>query len=230
VRKPTLSLGVLVAALTSGAPAFAQRPALMPDDPAREPPVVAPAQPVGAAPSPPSSDVEGPAGTPAEPPSPPAPVRVWYGYQTAVCDVVSIAVFAVGLDLARSSSTSLLGISLGAASGFGYVLAAPIVHFAHDRDRVAVGDIALRAGLPFFSALRGTLLTLKFNSLAPELIGIGVGFAAPMVADATVIAWETRPPPASVVAAPPVSLVPVLRIVRGEQDRVGTVTGVAGTF
>src|SRR5580704_17465658 len=177
----------------------------MPDDPAREPPVVAPAQPVGAAPSPPSSDVEGPAGTPAEPPSPPAPVRVWYGYQTAVCDVVSIAVFAVGLDLARSSSTSLLGISLGAASSFGYVLAAPIVHFAHDRDRVAVGDIALRAGL----------------------IGIGVGFAAPMVADATVIAWETRPPPASVVAAPPVSLVPVLRIVRGEQDRVGTVTGVA---
>lgn len=63
----------------------------------------------------------------------------WYGGETIVVDLASIATTVVG---ASANSSGLAVVGLG-----GLALGGPIVHFAHGRPGAALGSLALRVGL-----------------------------------------------------------------------------------
>jgi len=79
------------------------------------------------------------------------PARVkdhWYGWQTLGTDGVA-AMLASGA-LATGGDETFWGLSIGT-----FALGAPIVHVAHGRPLVALGDFVLRLGVPFVGMFLG---------------------------------------------------------------------------
>lgn len=219
----TRTLGAFVAALTASSAASAQEP------PSASKPPVVPSPPPGAAPAPDS--------------------RVWYGYETLAVDGVSALLGIVGGVVDAATGTSQVGSGIGGVGVFGYVIGAPIVHWVHGRVGTGLGDLAMRFFAPGAGALvgltAGTIIGSQSRSCNDDgdigncgtglglIFGAAAAAAAAVAIDATFLAWETRTPaPAERErsGAPGLSMLPVVRVARGEDGRAGAVVGVGGMF
>jgi hypothetical protein len=137
----------------------------------------------------------------------------WYGWQTLLTDGGAVALPVVA---ATSRNEPLTAVALVAGAGV-FALGAPIVHLAHGRPGAFGLSLGLRLALPALAAFafsrpcrgecNGPVLTLL---LLP----------APVIIDATALAWEKRPVPAKMSWT-----VSPLRLAGGELG-----LGVAGRF
>jgi hypothetical protein len=217
MHKRTRTLGALVAVLTACPIASAQ-----------EPPAV-PSTPLGAAPA-------------------PAP-KVWYGYETLTVDGVSALLGIVGGVVNAATGTSQVGSAIGGVGVVGYVLGAPIVHWVHGRVETGLGDLGIRFFAPGAGALVGLIAGTIIGSQSRNcnndgdlgncgtglglIFGAAAGAVAAVAIDAAVLAWETTTPSPAETGrsdAPGFSIVPVVRVARGEEGRARAVVGVGGTF
>jgi hypothetical protein len=113
-----------------------------------------------------------------------------YRWQIFLADSASLA-FAL--------SGSEKGVTVGA---LGYLLAAPIVHLAHDEGGRAGLSLALRLGLPIVAASAGAALTKHAcadpddcdddGSLEGAILGFGLGMLTAMVVDTVLIARPVK--------------------------------------
>jgi len=87
----------------------------------------------------------------------PAPVpERWYGWQTLVPDATAMSLAA--LTLATEEDTALWELGIGT-----FALGGPIVHAIHDRPLLALGDFALRVGVPF----AGLFIGAQIDAMQP---------------------------------------------------------------
>jgi hypothetical protein len=173
---------------------------------------------------------------------PPRPVRAiretqgeWYGAETLLADGVSLGVLPI-VEVATES---------GFAAYFavvGYVLAPPIIHFAHGRAGAGFGSLALRIVMPLGGALLGApigqaadgggcpnLYCIKHGAEVGLLIGAGLGALGAVSIDA-VTSHETSssiaPSATSSRRAKTVALCPAF----GPRREGGFDVGLSGAF
>lgn len=122
----------------------------------------------------------------AEPAAPSAPSQTadttqkkekeWYGWQTLICDGASVV-------------TAPIGVGIG-----GYLLCAPIVHFAHGQPLAGIGSLGLRLGAPLGLAIAGGVLERGVSSggtgrgYAGAAVGFVLGIATAITLDAALLA------------------------------------------
>jgi len=216
-----LPLVTAAALLALARPAHADDPAIPPPPPLADPePVVTP-----------TARAEAP------PPSPPRTggrtQKQWYGWETILADSASVVVFALGANANDGAGqTPLLAGGL-----MSFAVATPLVHAAHGRWGMAVGDVGIRAGAVLVGSMSGALLGAALGSGPSNqwggttidgaesglLVGAVLGALSASVLDAAVFARERVKPEETETAA--FTWGPSLRPVRE-----GAVAGVAGTF
>lgn len=143
---------------------------------------------------------------------------VWYGWQTLLADGAGIGVFAAGGPLA------FVGVGE-------YLVAAPIIHLAHDRPGAAGESFLLRLGLAGGGALVGALAGSGGDcgssdipcSAIGGIFGLVLGGASAIIIDAAALAHETAPTEPRVERG--LSVLPTVGVTRHS----GTV-GLAGIF
>lgn len=97
----------------------------------------------------PASSVERASATETTPDATPARAKEhWYGWQTLGTD--GVAVMLASGALATGGDAAFWELSIGT-----FALGAPIVHAAHGRPLVALGDFVLRLGVPFVGMYLG---------------------------------------------------------------------------
>ncbi|HET9989890.1 MAG TPA: hypothetical protein VFQ65_15265 [Kofleriaceae bacterium] len=130
---------------------------------------------------------EPPGLTPAEAPQPATIDVPSYRLQTALADAA-----VIGVGLLASTTNGSDGGGVGAALSLGgYLLAAPIVHLAHDHGDRAVESFALRIGVPLLGGLIGNAVgrsQCSFNcdndaDIALTALGIVTGAVAASAID-----------------------------------------------
>lgn len=106
----------------------------------------------------------------------------WYGGQTLMVDLISVPLVAV----------SGLGVA-------GYLVGAPLIHFAHDNPGRALGSIGLRIWLPVLGGLIGKSPSSGGGGILSvddgALIGAGLGIVSAWLIDSLVLAYEDQPAP-----------------------------------
>jgi hypothetical protein len=156
----------------------------------------------------------------------------WYGWQTLAVDGLSVSAVGVGLAFRDEHPVGYLALGSGLA---GYVLAAPIVHFAHGRTTPAFASLALRVGAPTVGVLSGGLIGYgvgcavdcngdfgaEGGMLVGALAGGVAGAVSAMVVDAVVFAREPAATTAQVHWMPTSSYDP---------KRQAATFGVTGSF
>jgi hypothetical protein len=162
----------------------------------------------------------------------------WYGWQSLMVDLSSVATMAGGA-FVRGAGTAPIEI-VGAA---GYLLGAPLVHIAHDQGGNVGTSLALRTAVPGVAALLGVLIAWAAFPHGTEtgvgdhyvgidksvyqaeggFIGFGAGAIAAIVVDDAIIAKEKVPPP--VDSGSHLTIEPRVAGVRG-----GATFGIGGTF
>lgn len=108
----------------------------------------------------------------------------WYGWQTLAVDAAVLTVGAVAI---AEEEFSVVAGAFG-----GYVLGGPIVHATHGRWGIAAASLPMRLVTPF------VFLGLTVAPGEGEPVGsyeyrqtmIALGFAIPIVVDATLLAWD----------------------------------------
>lgn len=139
-----------------------------------------------------------------------APRTHWYGWQTLVADGASVS-------LLFSPFTAIVGLS-------GFVVASPVIHFAHGQVGSGVGSAALRLAMPVGGALMGLEVASKLTSpnspnalgdvIMGGLAGAFLGIIGASAIDASLLAWEPARAPSATKgatqAAPSIALMPVL--------------------
>jgi hypothetical protein len=149
--------------------------------------------------------------------------------------------------IADAASVAMIGVGFAdvwkydgfiVAGGFGYMLAAPVVHVIHGRLAIGAIDAGLRLALPLvlgevaFQIARQPCTGDCSSQFFPS--GTGEGFAAGIagaglvsILDAAVFSWERPAPDAIPAAAPRTALqwAPTAVPVRG-----GALAGVVGRF
>jgi len=126
------------------------------------------------------------------PPQSPSPARRWYGWQTLLCDGLSLALLFGG-------AATQVG-SLPVVGAFGLLLATPIVHGAHGNPAAYV-SLGLRLVSTFalvfgFGELLGAALAENESRGSPgkALVYLGVaGLATTIALDAALFAWDRSP-------------------------------------
>lgn len=142
--------------------------------------------------------------------------KSWYGWQTLTIDAGAGSLFWLGRETkdGRDLPMGSMILSLG---GSGFVLGAPIAHFAHGQVRTGALSMGMRVGLPAaglgIATLAGAKEDATFGALA-------LGMVAASIIDATVLAWKPQ------VETKRVSITPTAA---WDGARGGTV-GVAGAF
>lgn len=133
------------------------------------------------------------------PAPPPAATRApttesrWYGWQTLIADGASLTLLTAA-GFARSGPTAGVAVA-------GYVLAAPIVHFAHGNVGRGFGSFGIRVGSPIVCTLigaaagsgKGNSDILDTGALGGAVIGFFVGMGAAIAIDASLLAREQVP-------------------------------------
>jgi hypothetical protein len=144
----------------------------------------------------------------------------WYGWQTLVCDGVSVLTVVV-----------VVGIG-------GYLLCAPIVHVAHGRGLIALADLGLRVGAPVAGAFAGAGLgyladdasgrnsTYGGAALVGGVLGFGVGLLGAVIVDAAVLAREDAPLDGREARQSQFTILPVV----GPRSLGGLDVGLGGVF
>lgn len=118
--------------------------------------------------------------------------RVWYGWQTLVCDLAGVGLIAVG----QEAVPAVIGLVV-----FG--IASPIVHLAHANFENAAISLGIRGGsvgLLFLGAYLVTGHIFDGDGDSPSL-SLGVvsiilslgGALAAVLTDVTLLAFETKP-------------------------------------
>lgn len=137
--------------------------------------------------------------------------RVWYGWETLICDGASLV-----------TSTILVGIG-------GYALCAPIVHLANGQAVKAAASIGLRLGAPLGMGLAATGLAYAgsdgecgLGCALAFVVGAGAGVVSAVALDAAVLARKDADKKEKTSSA---SIVPTGT---ARSDRVEL--GLAGTF
>lgn len=141
--------------------------------------------------------------------------RVWYGWETLICDGASLV-----------TSTILVGIG-------GYALCAPIVHLANGQAAKAGASIGLRLGAPLGVGITATALVYAASDgqrcdlgcALAFVVGAGAGVVSAVVVDATVLARKDVKKTEKTSTAPTASIVPT-----GNAHRDRVELGLAGTF
>jgi hypothetical protein len=160
--------------------------------------------------------------------------REWYGWQTLIVD----GAWIVG------ASASGAGNQAGLAAAFvvsGYVVAPPIVHFAHGEIGRGFADLGIRVGAPLvlglvgFAALSGQPSPGN-DGIGPgavgAILGSGLGMLVAVVLDASVLAYRTVDEEDALRSAPrrharvPVTMTPFL----APRREGGAVLGVSGAL
>jgi hypothetical protein len=124
-------------------------------------------------------------------PLPTAPVAVeshWYGWQTLLTDGSAIALPVIA---ATTRNEPLTTVALVAGGG-AFMLGAPIAHLAHGRPGAFALSLGLRLALP---ALAWAVLSSPCRGECSEQTLVLLLLPAPIVIDATALAWEKRPAP-----------------------------------
>jgi hypothetical protein len=131
---------------------------------------------------------------------------VWYGWQTLSADGVSAVVMSTGIALSSSpnpgGTDAARGLLVGGVGIF--ALGAPAVHLANGEPWAAAGSLGLRVVLPtvgFFVGLASAPhCPVTNDSWGPCLrgldsaaIGALVGMIGASVADASLLAYKTKP-------------------------------------
>jgi hypothetical protein len=160
--------------------------------------------------------------------------REWYGWQTLIVDGAWIA----------GASASGAGNQAGLAAAFvvsGYVVAPPIVHFAHGEIGRGFADLGIRVGAPLVLGLVGFAAFSGQSSpgndgIAPgavgAILGSGLGMLAAVALDASVLAYRTVGDEDALRTAPrrharlPVTMTPFL----APRREGGAVLGVSGAL
>ena len=180
----------------------------------------------------PPSAPPAPVSTPAEPP---APSR-WYGWQTLSADAATALTTVL---VVQTGNAGLAATNLGA----GFSLGGPIVHLAHGRPLVALGDLAIRAGGVVLGAL---VAEAAFNCHAPSgppgsenddhgaygicqdlavAYGGAIAGVAAIVVDASALSWDKPSTGSAATVGRSFTLEPTLTLTR---DQAGL--GIRGTF
>lgn len=123
----------------------------------------------------------------------------WYGWQTLVIDVTSLAVLITGA--AATSPSNEWGDTLVVAGLGGYLLGAPITHVVHDSPGRGLGSLALRAGIPFLGGVVGLSASEGCTSgddnvgcrIGAAALGGVLGMVAAAAIDATLLGHERVP-------------------------------------
>ena len=131
--------------------------------------------------------------------------RIWYGWQTLVCDFVAISVVVIGSD---EVAPVVVGLSL-----FG--VASPIVHVVHQNYENGFISFGIRGASIGLFFLGGYLIAGSIFDGGARSVPIGVtsiilsltGALAAVLTDATLLAFETKPRKPS---EPSASLVPLV--------------------
>ena len=141
------------------------------------------------------------------------PPRVWYGGQTLLVDAV-----AVGVGVGGAATHGDTGAAVIAAGVLTFLVAPPIVHLAHGNGRRAGHDALTRVSLVVLGAAAGLAAAELAAPQCPStgdaapiggqcvsgsyrtytdvfLTGLLAGALGASAVDATVYAWEPRPPP-----------------------------------
>lgn len=123
------------------------------------------------------------------PPPSPGPRRAWYGWQTLLCDGLSIG----SIVLFAGSPAVLLGFT-------GLLLATPIVHFTHDNSSAGTISLTVRtlSTLAFFTGLALALHNIFSETASPtdrttsNVLGLGglLGMTGIIVVDAAILAFD----------------------------------------
>lgn len=142
------------------------------------------------------------ASAPTSEPVPDAPsARVkehWYGWQTLAPD--GVAAMMASAALATGGDPAFWELSIGT-----FALGAPIVHVAHGRPLVGLGDFVLRLGVPFVGMYLGGQIDVRqpyqcdadLYCTQPEtgmITGGLIGGVAVSALDAAVFAYEAPAP------------------------------------
>jgi len=151
-----------------------------------------------------------------------SPERRWYGGETLLSDVASLALVFGGLKAADGngiydSGTPAAANALTTLGLVGYAAGAPALHLIHERPLPALGSFGLRVGLPVLGGVLGSALAQcpppppqEYGSCGTgELVlGVSAGVLAAIVVDATVLGWKTEKPEPP--AGPRVGFAPVI--------------------
>lgn len=148
-------------------------------------------------------------GTPAKRPS-----RRWYGWQTLLLDGVTIGAIATGVATDNPS--------VAYAAFAGYVLSGPIVHGAHGRWGIAAasGGMRLLTPVTFLGLTVSPGEGYPAGTVEYRRTMIALGFAIPVIVDATLLCWEKPSEPDSDSSVH----------VSSSVDRDGAMVSVSGAF
>lgn len=180
--------------------------------------------PASVSPVPPGHSVTLPPGAPPGDPAAPKSKQRWYGWQTLIVDGASAGAWLLGLGLGTMAirDRAIVSGSAYVAGGVGYLLAAPMVHWAHDHVGKGFSSLGLRFGAALAGLTGGALLRQITGDKTPgtaALIAHALAAASvPVVLDAAVLAREKEQ-----IARP--SITPLLMPQRG-----GAALGLAGWF
>ncbi|HZU81501.1 MAG TPA: rhomboid family intramembrane serine protease, partial [Polyangiaceae bacterium] len=137
-----------------------------------------------------------------QPEAPPPAKERWYGWQTLVADTGSVLVFLFGAGIQSSSNSSAV-LDFGIA---GYLLAPPVIHFAHGNVGYGFASLGIRAGAPIVLGLVGAFFGAAASSNSNGNIngqlggffygligGMVLGYGAAVTLDAAVFSYEKLP-------------------------------------
>jgi hypothetical protein len=218
-----LSIVVSTAALAVTAPAMAQYPYPPP------PPVIV----VEGPPPPPPPMVVMVRPMPPPPPPPAQYTEYWYGWQTLIADGATLALWIGG----SAANTQAL-TDVGWAS---YLLAPPIIHWAHGKVGIGFASLGIRIAAPLVLGLTGLAVGCAaggssgnsnnglYGLAAGCAVGFGVGvltgYAGAVVLDAAVFSYKKERVVQGGYTATSFTIQPNLSLVHGHET-----LGVLGTF
>lgn len=146
------------------------------------------------------------------------PKPTWYGWQTLIVDGFALGATTMGVAMGLREGWPIFLVGTG-----GYLVGAPVVHFAHGR-LIGLGSLGLRVVTPFVGALLVGVLVGSVSEIVAEEestfkqrvkpfeYGVAAGFLAGMAGaiaiDAFLIAYE--PPAKPKPSTPAARLVPSL--------------------
>jgi hypothetical protein len=133
---------------------------------------------------------------PSAPPStvaPPATQSEWYGWQPLLADGAF-----VGTLILVSHTNGKIPPALDYVLPIEYLVASPIIHFAHERPGTAVGSLLLRLGVPVAGGFLGYASCSNHDDggvagAVGALAGVGLGMIGAMIIDDAALARHDVP-------------------------------------